>query len=46
MVEGKISFLRLEMDMALTTLNLGTKLMRWTSSFDCDRVRVSSLSVC
>ena len=32
----------LEEDMSLTTHNLGTKLMRWMSSFDCDRVGVDS----
>ena len=29
-----------------TILNLGTKLIRWTSSIDCDRVGVYSLAVC
>ena len=33
-------------DMLLATHNLGTKLMRWMSSIDCDRVGVSSLTVC
>ena len=32
--------------MLLATHNLGTKLMRWTSSIDYDRVGVSSLTVC
>ena len=32
--------------MALATHNLGTKLMCWMSSFDCDRVGVCSLAVC
>ena len=34
------------MDIAPAILNLGTKLMRWTSSIDCDRVGVCSLAVC
>ena len=34
------------MDIVFTIPNLGTKLMRWISSFDCDRVGVSSLTVC
>ena len=32
--------------MAPAAYNLGTKLMRWTSSIDCDRAGVSSLTVC
>ncbi len=42
---GKVSSPELEVDMALAAYNLGTKLMRWTSPIDCDRVGVSSLTV-
>ena len=42
----EISPLILGGDMLLATYNLGTKLMRWTSFIDCDRVGVSSLTVC
>ena len=43
--EGEILSPRLGVDIALTTHNLGTKLMRWMSSIDCDRAGVSSLTV-
>ena len=32
--------------MALAVYNLGTKLMRWTSSIDYDHAGVSSLTIC
>ena len=45
-LEGRTSSPELRGDIALATHNLGTKLMRWTSSIDYDRVEVSSLTVC
>ena len=43
---GGISSPELGVDMAPAASNLGTKLMRWTSSIDCDRVGVVGLTVC
>ncbi len=43
---GEVSFSELEVDIALAAYNLGTKLIRWTSSINCDRVGVSSLTIC
>ena len=43
--EGEIPSFGLGVDMALIIHNLGTKLMRWMSSIDCDYARVSSLTV-
>ena len=45
-LEGEKSSFGLKVDMMLITLNLGIKLMCWTSSFDYNRVGVSSLTVC
>ena len=45
-LEGGISFLELGGDIVLIAHNLGTKLMRWISSIDCDHVEVSGLTVC
>ena len=45
-LEGGIFSPKLGGDIALVAYNLGTKLMRWMSSIDCDRVEVSGLTVC
>lgn len=47
-LEGEVSiffFPGLGVDMALAAYNLSTKLMRWTSSIDCDRVGASCMSM-
>ena len=43
---SRISSPKLGVDMVSIISNLDTKLMRWISSIDCDRVGVIGLTVC